>query len=65
MHLIDCEINLILTCSANCVIAEVKRTTNLAIADTKFYVLVLSLCSSFIDSRQCKYDKVLNDNKYQ
>ena len=36
MHLIDCEINLILTCSANCVIVEVKRTTNLAIADTKF-----------------------------
>ena len=48
MHLIDCEINLILTCSANCVIVEVKRTTNLAIADTKFlwYRIFHAICIS-------------------
>ena len=34
MPLINCEINLILTWSANCVISEAYRATTFAIADT-------------------------------
>ena len=34
MPLINCEINLILTWSANCVISEADRATTFAIADT-------------------------------
>ena len=38
MLLINCEINHIITWSANCVIAGVNRVRTLAITDTKLYV---------------------------
>ena len=43
--LINCEINLILTCSANCVIssAAANQATTFAITDTKLYVPVVTL----------------------
>ena len=41
MHLINCEINL--TWSRVCVISSATRKTKFAIADTKFYVLVVTL----------------------
>ena len=41
--LINCEINLILTWSANCVISEGNRVTTFAITDTKLYVPVVTL----------------------
>ena len=41
--LINCEINLILTWSANRVISEGNRVTTFAITDTKLYVLVVTL----------------------
>ena len=34
MPLINCEINLILTCSSNCVISEGDRETTFVITDT-------------------------------
>ena len=45
MILINCEINLILTWSSNCVIsnAAANQATTFAITDTKLYVSVLAL----------------------
>ena len=43
MLLIDCEINLILTWFDKWVLSTDKKATTFAIADTKFYVLVVTL----------------------
>ena len=45
MLLINCEIDLILTCTANCVIsnAAINQATTYAITDTKLYVRVVAL----------------------
>ena len=43
MFLINCEINLILIWSANCVICEADRATAFAITDTKLYALYAQL----------------------
>ena len=43
MPLINCEINLILTWSENCVISFGTGKTKFAITDTKLYVLVVTL----------------------
>ena len=43
MPLINCEVNLILTCSANSLISEGNRATKFAITDTKLYVPVVTL----------------------
>ena len=44
MSLINCEINLILTSSKNCVIASnTAQETTFAITDTKLYVPVVTL----------------------
>ena len=51
MLLINCEINLILTWSKDCVISSATGATKFAITDTKFYVL--TLCD-LIYSRKCK-----------
>ena len=50
MPLTNCEINLILTWYANCVIskAPVNQDTTFAITDTKVYVSVVTLCSKRI-----------------
>ena len=45
MTLINCEINLILTWSADWVIFEVEWITTFAITDTKRYVPVVTLSS--------------------
>ena len=47
MPLVNCEINHILTWSANCVIsnAEENQATTFAITDTKLYVPVVTLSS--------------------
>ena len=46
MPFLNCEINLILTCSAYCVISEVNRTRTFAITDTKLYVPVANLSTN-------------------
>ena len=43
MSLINCEINLILTWSANCVISEGNRVKDFAMTDRTLYVPVLTL----------------------
>ena len=43
MPLINCEINLILTWSKNCVISSAIGETNSTITDTKIYVPVVTL----------------------
>ena len=43
MSLINCEIDLILTWPANCVISKDNRGTTFAITDTKLYVPVVTL----------------------
>ena len=45
MPLINCEINLILTWSEDCVISSTTRETEFTIADTKLYVPVVILSS--------------------
>ena len=43
MPLINYEINLILTCSGNCVSSEGDRVTTFAITDTNLYVPIVTL----------------------
>ena len=46
LHLINCEVNLILTWSANCVVVSTNvanRNATFAITDTKLYVPVVTL----------------------
>ena len=43
MPLTRWEVNLILSCSVNCVICEVDSATIFAVSDTKMYVQVLNL----------------------
>ena len=45
MPLINCESNLILTWSENCVISSATGTTKFKIADTKLHVPVATLSS--------------------
>ena len=43
MPLINCEVNLILTWSKDCVITSSEGEEKFAITETKFYVLVVTL----------------------
>ena len=43
MHLINCEVNHILTWLANCAVFEGNGVTTFSITDTKRYVLVITL----------------------
>ena len=43
MPLINREINLILTCSKDCVISAATGATKFAITDTKFYIPIVTL----------------------
>ena len=43
MHLINCQINLILSWSDKCVLSNETKATTFAIKDTKFYVPVVAL----------------------
>ena len=71
MPLINCEINLILTWSANCVIssAAVNQATTFAITDTKLYVSVVTLSTDDNAklSQQLKsgFKRTINWNKYE
>ena len=47
MPLINCKINLTLTWAANCVISGRNGVTTFAIIDRKFYVLFVTLSTSY------------------
>ena len=72
MSLSKCEVNLILTSSANCVIVSTniasQIATFLAITDTKLYVLVITLSqqdnSKLLQQLKSGLKRVINWNKY-
>ena len=69
MLLINWEINLILTCSEDCVISSAVGETKFQIADTKFYVPVIVLSTQdnakmFEKLKSC-IKGTINCNKYQ
>ena len=58
MPLIDCEVNLILTWSENCVIVSTdvaNQNSTFAITDTKLYVPVISLSQQNKKEQDLKY----------
>ena len=71
MSLINCEINLIYTWSANCVIVSTNvanQNATFAITDTKSYVPVVTLStqdnSKLLQKLKSDFKRVINWNKY-
>ena len=69
MPLINWEINLILTCYANCVISVVNGTTQFAITDTKLYLLAVTLLiqdnAKLLQQLKSGFKRTNDWNKYQ
>ena len=71
MPLINCEINLIITWSKNCVIsnAAANQDTTFAITDTKKYVSVVTLSANdigkLLEQSKSGFKRTINWNKYQ
>ena len=69
--LINCEINLILTWSANCVVsnAAANQATTFAITNTKLYVPIVTLSTQdnakLLQQLKSYFLKTINWNKYQ
>ena len=71
MPLIDCEVNLILTWSQNCVIASTNvsnQNATFAITDTKLYVPVITLSqhdnAKLLQQLKSGFKRVISWNKY-
>ena len=71
MSLINCQINLILTCSGSCVISSgnaANQTTTLAITHTNLYVPVLTLSTQdngkLSQRLKSGFRRTINSNKY-
>ena len=68
MPLINCEVNVILTWSSTCVITNSTGAGRFAIADTKFYVPVITLStqdnSKLLQQLKSDFKRVINSNKY-
>ena len=68
MHLINCEVNLILTWSSTCVITDSNGAGTFAITDTKLYVLVVTLSTQenakLLQQLKSGFKRVINWNKY-
>ena len=71
MPLINCEINLLLTWSASCVIVSTdvgNQNATFAITDTKLYVLVVTSSQqdnpTLLEQLQFGFKRVINWNKY-
>ena len=69
MPLINCEINLILTWSTDCVISSATGKPKFAITDTQIYVLVLTLSTQEnakpLEQLKSGFNSTINWNKYQ
>ena len=72
MALINCEINLILTWSANCVIVSTdvaNKDATFSITDTKLYVLVVTLAAQdntkLLQELKSGFKRIINWNKYR
>ena len=71
MPLINCEVNLILICSSNCVLIATNiqnQNATFAITDTKLYVPVVTLSTQkntkFLQQLNSGFKRVINWNKY-
>ena len=69
MPLINCEINLILTWSEDCVISSATGATKFKITDTKLYVPVATLSThdnaKLLQQLKQGFKRTINCNKYQ
>ena len=69
MHLINCERNLILTWSADCVIASATGPTKFPITDAKLYIPSLALPTQdnakLLQQLKSGFKRTTNWNKYQ
>ena len=69
MPLINCEVNLILTWSKDCVISSATGETKFKITDTKLYVPVVTLSTQdnakLLQQRRSGFKRKINWNKYQ
>ena len=66
---INCEINLISTCSEKCVLSNDTKVTTFPINDTKRYVLVVTLSSQdnakLLQQLKSSFERTIIWNKYQ
>ena len=69
MPLINCEVNLILTWSKDCVIASTTGETKFAITETKLYVPVVTLSTQYdaklLQQLKSSFKRTTNWNKYE
>ena len=69
MSLINCEVNLILTWSKDCVITNSTGTGKFEIKDTKLYVPVVTLSTQdnakLLQQLKSGFKRTINWNKYQ
>ena len=69
MPLINCEVNLILTCSSTCIISSATGETKFKITDTKLYVPVVTLSTQvnakLLQQLKSGFRRTINWNKYQ
>ena len=69
MSLINCEVNLILKWSKNCVIFSAAGETKFAITETKLYVPVLTLSTrvnaKLLEQLKSGFKRKVNWNKYE
>ena len=72
MQLINCEINLVLTCDARCFITDdpiASQQPTLTITDTKLYVPVVTLSTQdnakLLQQLKSSFKRAINWNKYE
>ena len=68
MSLINCEVELILTWSKNCVISSATGETKFAITETKLYVPVVTLSTEdakLLQQLKSNFKRKINWNKYE
>ena len=69
MPLINCEVNLILTWSKDCVITNSAGQRTFAITETKLYVPVVTLSTQdntkLLQQLQSGFKRTINRNKYE
>ena len=69
MPLINCEVNLLLTWSKDCVISSANGETKFSIIETKLYVPVVTLSTQdnakLLQQLKSGFKRTINWNKYQ
>ena len=69
MPLINCEVNLILTWSKDCVITNSEGETKFAITETKLYVPVVTLSTQdnakLLQQLKSGFKRIINWNEYE